>query len=91
VAGLTLRIRESLKRKARGPAMRHGVSLDGFVNATLAATVAQEEALAYLDDHLKGQDLEALPRRVVGFMQSKQPGPKPAPDRAPTALSRRSR
>ncbi len=79
MARLTLRIRDSLTRKARGLAMRHGVSLDRFVNATLAATVAQEEALAYLDDRLKGQDLEALHRRVLAFMEQTRPGPEPPP------------
>ena len=86
MARLTLRIRDSLTRKARGLAMRHGVSLDRFVNATLAATVAQEEALAYLDDRLKGQDLEALHRRVLAFMEQTRTGPEPSPEQVRRAI-----
>ena len=54
--GLALRTRDSLTRKARGLAMRHGVSLDRFVTATVAATVGQEETLACFDDRLKSHD-----------------------------------
>jgi len=34
--------------------------LNNFVNAMLAAAVAQEETLAFFDDRLKDVDLEAL-------------------------------
>lgn len=50
MASLSLRIRDDLKRKAQTLARRHGVSLNNFVNATLAAAVAQEETLAFFDD-----------------------------------------
>jgi hypothetical protein len=53
-----------LKRKAQTLARREGVSLNNFVNATLAAAVAQEETLAFFDDRLKDVDLEAYGARV---------------------------
>ena len=79
MATLSLRIRHSLKRKAQDLAKRQGVSLNNFVNATLAAAIAQEEALAFFDDRLKGQDLEALHRRVLALMGERRPGPEPSP------------
>jgi len=86
VARFTLRIRDSLKRKARELARRQGVSLNHFINATLAAAVAQEEALAFFDDRLKGQDIEALHRRVLAFMQQTRPGPEPSPEHPSRAI-----
>ncbi len=74
MASLSLRIRDDLKRKAQRVARRQGVSLNNFVNATLAAAVAQEETLAFFDDRLKDVDLEALHRRVVAFMSDTKPG-----------------
>ena len=76
---LSLRIRESLKRKAQELARRQGVSLNNLVNATLAAAVAQEEALALFGDRLRGVDLEALHGRVMALMSETRPGPEPSP------------
>ena len=45
MATLSLRIRDDLKRKAQELAKREGVSLNNYINATLAATVAQAETL----------------------------------------------
>ena len=87
MARFTLRIRDSLKRKARELARRQGVSLNNFINATLAAAVAQEETLAYFDDRLKGQDLEALHRRVLAFMEQTRPGPEPSTEGVRRAIS----
>jgi antitoxin component of RelBE/YafQ-DinJ toxin-antitoxin module len=78
MATLSLRIRDGLKRKAQELARRQGVSLNNFVNAVVAAAVAQEEALAWFDDRLKTQDLEALHRRVSAFMRRSRPGQEPA-------------
>ena len=86
MATLSLRIRDSLKRKAGELARRQGVSLNNFINATLAAAVAQEETLAYFDDRLKGQDLAALHRRVLAFMEQTRPGPEPSPEQVRRAI-----
>lgn len=88
MATLSIRIRDPLKRKARELAKRQGVSLNNFINATLAAAVAQEEALAYFDDRLKHMDLEALHARVMAFMSDAQPGPEPSPDDVQRATGR---
>ena len=78
MATLSLRIRDGLKRKAQDLAKRQGVSLNNFVNATVAAAVAQEEALAFFEDKLRDTDLEALHRRVMAFMNETQAGPDPS-------------
>ncbi|MBM4031041.1 MAG: hypothetical protein FJ291_04565 [Planctomycetes bacterium] len=78
MAMLSLRMRDSLKRKVAALAEREGVSLNNCINATLAATVAQEEALAFFDERLRGVDLPAVHRRVMGFMGKARPGKKPA-------------
>lgn len=48
MATLSLRMRDDLKKKVQELAKEQGVSLNGFVNATLAAAVAQQETLALL-------------------------------------------
>jgi len=78
MATLSLRIREDLKRKAQELAHRQGVSLNNYINAALAAAVAQAETLAFFDDRLKDVDLDALRKRVPRFMQKSQPGREPS-------------
>jgi hypothetical protein len=71
-------MRDDLKRKAQQMAREQGVSLNGFITATLAAAVAQEETLTFFNDRLKDVDLDALHRRVVKFMRQTRPGEEPA-------------
>ena len=78
MARLSLRLRDGLKRKAQELAEREGVSLNNYINATLAASVAQEETLAFFDDRLRTVDLEALHRRVAGFLAKTRPGREPS-------------
>ena len=89
MATLSLRIRETLKRKAQNLAKRQGVSLNNFINTTIAAAIAQEEALAFFDDRLKDLDLEALHRRVMAFMGKRRPGPEPSLEQVERAAGRR--
>jgi len=77
---------DSLKSKAQEIARRQGVSLNNYVNATLAAAVAQEATLAFFDDRLKEVDLQALHRRVMAFMDEIQPGTEPSPDEVADAI-----
>jgi antitoxin component of RelBE/YafQ-DinJ toxin-antitoxin module len=77
MATLSLRIRDDLKRKTRSLAERQGVSLNNFINAVLAASIAQEEILAFFNDRLKDVDLVELHRRVVALMRETQPGTDP--------------
>jgi hypothetical protein len=77
MATLSIRMRDDLKRKAQRLAQRQGVSLNNFINATVAASVAQDEVLAFFDDRLKGIDLEALHQRVLAFMAETTPGTDP--------------
>ena len=88
MATLSLRMRDGLKRKAQELAKRQGVSLNNFINATIAATVAQAEALAFFDDRLKSVDLEALHRRVLAFMSEARPGLEPTEDEVRRAIGR---
>lgn len=89
MATLSLRIREDLKRKALALAKREGVSLNNFVNAALAAAVAQEETLAFFEDRLKDVDLESLHERVLRFMSETRPGDGPTLDELKRALGGR--
>lgn len=77
MATLSLRMRDSLKRKAQELARSEGVSLNNFINATVAAAVAQEEALTFFDARLRDTDCEALHQRVMDFMQPPRTGPEP--------------
>ncbi len=86
MATLSLRVRDSLKRKVATLAEREGVSLNNYINATLAATVAQEEALAFFDERLRGVDLPAVRRRVMGFMGKPRPGKEPAAEEVERAI-----
>lgn len=74
IATLSLRIRDGLKRKAQFLARRQGVSLNNYLNAVLAASIAQEETLSFFYDRLKDIDLEELHQRVMAFMSEIQPG-----------------
>jgi len=89
MATLSLRIRDGLKRKAQDLAKRQGVSLNNFVNATVAAAVAQEEALAFFGDRLRDTDLDALHRSVMAFMSQVQPGAEPSDAELRRAMGKR--
>jgi antitoxin component of RelBE/YafQ-DinJ toxin-antitoxin module len=89
MATLSLRIRDDLKRKAQQLAQREGVSLNNYINAVLAATIAQAETLAFFDDRLKGVDLDALHERVLTFMRETSPGEDPTPEELKDAMGDR--
>jgi len=78
VAFLTLRIDDDLKLKAQELAQREGVSLNNYINAALAATVAQAETLAFFEDRLKDVDLKKLHERVLSFMGETESGDEPS-------------
>jgi antitoxin component of RelBE/YafQ-DinJ toxin-antitoxin module len=77
MATLSIRMRDDLKRKAQHLAQRQGVSLNNFINAAVAASIAQEETLTFFDDRLKDIDLEALHQRVLAFMAETKAGTDP--------------
>ncbi len=77
MATLSLRMRDDLKQKAQQLAREQGVSLNGFINATLAATIAQQETLAFFSDRLRDVDQEELHQRVLKFMRKTRPGKEP--------------
>ena len=79
MATLSLRMRDDLKAKAQQLAQEQGVSLNGFINATLAATIAQLETLALFSDRLRDVDQAALHKRVLGFTRKSRPGTEPTP------------
>ncbi len=89
MATLSLRIRDDLKRKAQELAQSEGVSLNNFINAALAATIAQAETLAFFEDRLKDVDLKALHERVLTFMGDTEPGDEPSIDELKDALGDR--
>jgi antitoxin component of RelBE/YafQ-DinJ toxin-antitoxin module len=86
MANLSLRMRDDLKRKAQELAKRQGVSLNNFINSTIAASVAQEETLRFFDERLRDVDLETLHNRVLGFMSKTKPGDGPAIDELRQAM-----
>ena len=77
MATLSLRMRDDLKQKAQQLAKEQGVSLNGFINATLAATIAQQETLTLFGDRLKDVDQETLHKRVLKFMRKTRRGKEP--------------
>jgi antitoxin component of RelBE/YafQ-DinJ toxin-antitoxin module len=78
MATVSLRMRDDLKSKARELAKEQGVSLNGFINSTLAAAVAQQETLTFFRDRLREVDQESLHKRVLKFMRNTRPGGEPS-------------
>ena len=78
MATLSLRMRDDLKEKAQQLAKEQGVSLNGFVNATIAAAVAQQETLTLFSDRLRDVDQDALHKRVLKFMRKTCRGKEPS-------------
>ena len=78
MATLSLRMRDDLKQKAQQLAKEQGVSLNGFVNATIAAAVAQQETLVFFSDRLRDLDQDALHKRVLKFMRKTHSGKEPS-------------
>ena len=79
MATLSLRMRDDLKAKAQQLAGEQGVSLNSYINATLAATIAQTETLAMMGDRLSSVDRDQLHARVMKFMSKTQSGTEPTP------------
>ncbi len=77
MATLSLRMRDDLKQKAQQLAKEQGVSLNGFINATIAAAIAQHETLMFLSDRLRDVDQDALHERVLEFMRKTRPDKEP--------------
>ena len=86
MATLSLRMRDDLKQKAQQLAKEQGVSLNGFINATLAATIAQQETLAFFSDRLQDVDQEALHKRVLKFMRKTRRGKEPTAEEVGRAV-----
>lgn len=79
-------MRDDLKRKAQQLAKEQGVSLNSFINATLAATIAQAETLEMFAGRLKQTDQEELQRRVMKFMSQTRSGEEPSPEEIQKAI-----
>ena len=86
MATLSLRMRDDLKRKAQEMAAKQGVSLNSFINATLAATIAQAETLEMFARRLQGVDRVALEKRVMKFMSQTRAGDGPSAEDIQTAI-----
>jgi hypothetical protein len=70
-------MRDNLK-KVQQLAGEQGVSLNGFINATVAAAVAQQETLTLFSDRLQDVDQQTLHARVLKFMRKTRPGRDPS-------------
>ena len=79
MATLSLRMRDDLKAKAQQLASEQGVSLNSYINATLAATISQAETLAMMGDRLSTIDRDQLHARVIKFMSKTRSGSEPTP------------
>ena len=86
MATLSLRMRDDLKQKAQQLAKEQGVSLNGFINATLAATIAQQETLTFFSDRLKDVDQETLHKRVLKLMRKTRRGKEPSVEEIERAI-----
>lgn len=84
-----MEFRDDLKAKAQQLAKEQGVSLNSYINATLAATVAQSETLAMFGDRLTDVNQERLHAKVVKFMSRTRPGTEPALSEIEQAASRK--
>jgi esterase/lipase len=71
-------MRDDLKQKAQQLAKAQGVSLNGYINANIAAAVAQQETLEFFSDRLRDVDQDALQERVLKFMRKIRPGKEPS-------------
>ena len=78
MATLSLRMRDDLKAKAQALAADQGVSLNSYINATLAATIAQAETLAMMGTRLADVDQKRLHNRVLKFMSEARKGSEPS-------------
>lgn len=87
MATLSLRLRDDLKAKAQLLAHEQGVSLNSYINATLAATIAQAETLAMMGDRLSSVDRERLHLRVTKFMSKTKAGPEPSPAKIASVIN----
>lgn len=86
MATLSLRMRDDLKQKAQQLAKEQGVSLNGFINTTIAAAVSQQETLAFFSDRLRDVDQDALHKRVLEFMRKTRSGKAPSIEEIERAL-----
>ena len=86
MATLSIRIRDDLKRKVQELAPSQGVSLNNFINASVAAAVAQNETLTFFGDRLRDVDTEALHNRVEATMRQTKPGDGPTDEALRQAL-----
>ena len=86
MATLSVRIRDDLKRKVQELAASQGVSLNNFINASVAAAVAQNETLMFFGDRLRDVDLQALHNRVMATMRQTKPGKGPSAEELRQAL-----
>ena len=77
MATLSPRMRDDLKQKAQQLAKEQGVSLNSYVNAAIAAAVAQQETLTFFSDRLRDVDQDALHERVLKFMRKSRLGKEP--------------
>jgi hypothetical protein len=59
---------------------------NSYINAALAATIAQAESLAMIGDRLSNVDREKLHARVMKFMSKTQAGPEPSPEKIERAI-----
>ena len=78
MATVSLRIRDDLKQKAEQFAKEQGVSLNAFLHATIAATIAQMETMTLFSDRLRDVDEDALQNRVLEFMRKTRTGEEPS-------------
>ena len=87
MATLSLRMRDDLKAKAQQLASQQGVSLNSYINATLAATISQAETLAMMGDRLSTIDRDQLHARVIKFMSKTRSGSEPTPAEIKRAIN----
>jgi predicted transcriptional regulator len=86
MATFSLRLRDDLKAKVRQLAREQGVSLNGDINATLSAAIAQQETLAFFSERLHGIDRDELHQRVLKFMRQGRPGREPTAEEIERAV-----
>lgn len=81
-----LQMDDDLKAKVQQLASHQGVSLNRYINATLASTVARAETLTMMGDRLSNVHREKLHARVMKFMSKTQTASEPSPEEIERAI-----
>lgn len=74
---LSIRVPDSLKRKASRLARKNDMSFNAFVNQWLQIAVAREETVEWMESRLRNKNSEALIFELGKFLSKSKAGKEP--------------